>query len=256
MKYIGNSGITLIELMVVTAIVIVLAALAFPSISQLMDRSQSVNCASNMKQFGTAALTYRAEHNGFFPPGYLLPPLTSENENPQTGVNISKQLVDEGYLKILPYCPLSRVTPKGSDFIKSRKISQRQHFQNIGSYAINMFLLQTKMEALPGSYWGTYPYPGDTKMLFIAESYFSGIIWSLSQSNSALNGFDTGQIFIQPRNHGNNRLHFMFLDGHIALLAPQTTGIGSNGYSTYDWSEHFDSWGRNGRYVNMKRARE
>lgn len=250
-----QDALTTLETLVAIVIVGILAALLLPVFRGMFDRADAVNCAAGIRQFGAAALLYRSEHNGFLPPGELIPPITSENENPQSGVDVKGDLLDGGYLKVLPYCPSSRLTAKGKEYIKTKKITPKEHFQNKGSYAINAYLAQVKLEALPGHYWPVYPYPGDSRMLFVAEAYFCGLTWSFYHQNAALDGFDTGQIFIGPRDHGNHQLHFMFVDGHVERLAPKVTGKDSNGANIYDWTDAFDSWGRNGKYIQARRAR-
>lgn len=247
----NQSALTIIELLVVVAIVAVLGVLIFPVVHGMSDRAKAVSCAAAMRQFATAALAYRGEHNGYLPPGYLLPPTnTTEKNNPQDGINIKKDLVDGGYLKEndLPYCPATRLTRQGISNLKKGQ-SERDRIREMGSYAINLFLTQTKIESLPGPYWGGYPYPGNARVVFIVEVYFCGLAYAFDSQKFTLNGADWGGLYVAPRDHGNHRLHFMFLDGHMALLGPKVKSDGS-----YDWSEVFDSWGRDGKYVNTRTA--
>ena len=246
----GKRGVTILELLVVTVILLALAALLFPALRGMADRAKAVNCAAAIRQFGAAVLAFRGEHNGYLPPGELIAPLTADNQNPQAGVDIKKQLIEGGYLKELPYCPSMRLSAEGKRKLKKGE-TEMGRIKEMGSYAINMFLTQTKPEGLPGPYWGGYPYPGHHKMMFIAEAYYCGLTWSFSQQNFALDGADFGGLYVAPRDHGNHRLSFMFLDGHVELIAPKVKGTGD-----YDWTEAFDSWGRDGRFVGGRRARE
>ena len=55
---------TLIELLLVVAIIGILASLLMPSLSKARDRAKTAVCKSNQKQIGLAAATYPDDHDG------------------------------------------------------------------------------------------------------------------------------------------------------------------------------------------------
>ncbi|MFM8763518.1 MAG: type II secretion system protein, partial [Spartobacteria bacterium] len=61
---------TVIEILVVIAIVAVLAALLFPAMSAALDRAKDTKCISNLRQIGTAVQLYANENNGNIVPGF------------------------------------------------------------------------------------------------------------------------------------------------------------------------------------------
>ncbi|GAB4117770.1 MAG: hypothetical protein Fur0036_01380 [Fimbriimonadaceae bacterium] len=64
-----RQGFTIIELLVVVAIVAILAALIFPAIARAKASAKQTGCLSNMKQIGTAFALYMADEGDLFPYG-------------------------------------------------------------------------------------------------------------------------------------------------------------------------------------------
>ena len=60
-------GFTLIELLVVIAIIAILAAILFPVFTQVKESARKTACLSNLKQLGTALLTYLDDYDSRFP---------------------------------------------------------------------------------------------------------------------------------------------------------------------------------------------
>ena len=59
---------TLIELLIVIAIIAILAALLFPTLSKSKDSACRIQCAGNLKQFGLAIQMYVDDNNDVMPP--------------------------------------------------------------------------------------------------------------------------------------------------------------------------------------------
>lgn len=60
------AAFTLVELMVVVAIVSILLMLLIPNIRTMREKAWSSNCQNNLRQFGVAMNQYMADYNGYF----------------------------------------------------------------------------------------------------------------------------------------------------------------------------------------------
>lgn len=65
-----NRGFTLIELLVVIAIIAILAAILFPVFAKAREKARQGSCLSNIRQLGTAAMSYAQDFDERFPASF------------------------------------------------------------------------------------------------------------------------------------------------------------------------------------------
>lgn len=84
-----QQGFTLVEIMIVVAIIGILAAIAIPNFVKNRNQSQAKACISNMRQISTASENYLTEHDMV----------------PWTGTWVDALVGSENYIKVEPKCP-------------------------------------------------------------------------------------------------------------------------------------------------------
>jgi prepilin-type N-terminal cleavage/methylation domain-containing protein len=82
-----RSGFTLIELMIVIAIIAILAAILVPNLIRARSRSQLTGCTTNLKNIATSVEMYNVDYNGRYP--------------------TAMSLLTPNYLKSIPICPVA-----------------------------------------------------------------------------------------------------------------------------------------------------
>ncbi len=68
-----QSAFTLIEMMVVVAIILILAAMLLPALSRAKDQANRVTCINNIRQLNVSAQMYADENEDQYPPRRMTP---------------------------------------------------------------------------------------------------------------------------------------------------------------------------------------
>lgn len=92
-----RDGFTLVELLVVVAIIAVLAALLLPGLAATANAGRRAACLSNLRQVGLGIQSYSQEFEGRIPFGPTAPPFTSPSSfYPSTGAPTSLLSLQNG----------------------------------------------------------------------------------------------------------------------------------------------------------------
>jgi len=67
MQKAGKKNFTLLELLIVVAIIAILAGTLLPALNKARQTALRIGCTSNLKQLGTLCLLYAADNNGYTP---------------------------------------------------------------------------------------------------------------------------------------------------------------------------------------------
>ena len=94
-----TQGFTLVEIMIVVAIIAILAAIAIPNFIQSRKRSQASTCVSNLKQIMGALEQAKMAGN----PDITIPELWGNDDD------------DANFIKIAPTCPYDKAAYTAMD---------------------------------------------------------------------------------------------------------------------------------------------
>ena len=93
-----KAGFTLIELMIVIAIIAILAAILVPNFIRARAQGQLTACKSNVKNLATSLEMYSTDNSGHYPS------------------SAGFSLITPNYLKIIPQCPSAQSATYSSQY--------------------------------------------------------------------------------------------------------------------------------------------
>ncbi len=210
-----QAAFSLVEVIVVVAIVSVLAGLLVPAVQGMVVAGQRAECSSNLRQIGTAILLYANDNDGY------LPGTTHE-----LGTDFEKAWIHalKPYLGEVDKVRICPADPKGADRLAA----------NGTSYILNSFVFVPRVgpfgDVLPGSLNNLRFLSEPSKTLFAANiSDRQGASVQNDHTHSEQWDGNWGKLCadLQPdrftrsaeADHSNGSANYLFGDGHVANIS-------------------------------------
>lgn len=209
-----SAAFTLIEILVVIAIIAVLAAVAFPVANSMLRTSGQAQSASNLRQWGSAIMMYSADNGGKLPPVSIATGYRGWDSvvAPYMKLSADEKSVPEK-LFIHPNTPAPK-DPQGR--------ARRTYAMPRGSDSVGR--IDTPTVAL-----GSIPAPSKT-ILLTERILNTSVAYSASAADidvRMVGAQQARQYRGQPFDlNPGGRFHYLFVDGHVELLNQEDT-IGS-----------------------------
>lgn len=206
------------EILVTVAIIGILGAVIVPSVSSAVEKSRTVRCTSNLKQFAAAFQMYIAENNGLMPAaGHKDNPLDENLSNPKNSnwfVEISDYTDSNAANSARLYrkfeCPTFRNKCVGKSGYVDSWLGYGMNLRlfNAANDSTSTAFIRQKINKLPA--------PSRTVLIGESTGYNLDIHpnYQFTPVASELEGWKKGGT---PDRHGETS-NYLFLDGHIEAL--------------------------------------
>jgi prepilin-type processing-associated H-X9-DG protein/prepilin-type N-terminal cleavage/methylation domain-containing protein len=201
-----HSGFTLVELLITIAIIAVLVALVLLGVNKARDMAQGAKCAGNLRQIGTALLSYASDNNGSLVPG-------AEPEPNKLWYNVLEPYMGSGDVAVdSPDRPAWQQCP-------SKQFKNKDRF-SVG-YGWNYTFFGGSWA--DSEYWKWY-YGYGTRLGGVPLPSQTIIIGDSMDVKKATASYQNIYLYFAydlfTKRHGNKG-NYLFLDGHVESLSPE-----------------------------------
>lgn len=218
---------TLIELLLVIAVIAILAAMLLPALGNAKKIAKTAQCTSNMRQFSLCILTYASDFNSYLPGGTAFKANEGGASEQQYWPDWLRLRQDQ-YRALL--CPAEQGVYKTSAGVPHSDYYQlNQHYicNGIGA-GYNHYGAKVPM----GRSWRTMllsEKPKKPAKTFLMTDHkiteFSYLIIANGAYNTIMNSVFGPNSNLVPFRHHNASTNLLFLDGHVANAPMQNGGF-------------------------------
>jgi len=194
--YVSRGAFTLIEMLVVIAIIALLASILVPAVTKTLKRGQSIQCMSNMRSLSQIMLQYSLSHNQVLPPA-------RDTSQPSGQWAWSYRLLEEGLFP--EYTSVGELLRRNEVF---HCPADRGPGEDKPSFAMNTYLSSATGPFAPYRYVSSISDPSST-ILF-------GEVWG-RRDNAGYTKVDPNSEYAAFDRH-DGRANYAFLDGHVETL--------------------------------------
>lgn len=202
-------GFTLVELLVVVAIIGLLASLLLPAVQSARAATRRAECSSNLRQVGFAIATFADVHRGDMP---LSSHDLAPGEEEQSWIyTIAPFMEDVDAIRICPADPNgpARLSAKLTSYVMNSYVCVRGDRGAI-----------TNMNRMPMRSKTYVAFETSDQVGTSHADHTHGIEWfkdPLTRANRVARTWGRIRVDIQTNRHGNGS-NYLFADGHVELI--------------------------------------
>lgn len=231
----AKSGFTLVELLVVLAVICILVALLFPVFSRVRENARRTTCMSNLKQIGLGMQQYISDYDGVTPSIYV--DITSDPGGSDPGGTAKGHI--RGYnwrVQTFSYiksteifrCPSNPMNKESATVTSAAQPIQVNvsYAANYGTGGLGAF---SNAVASPAVTLKESEIEKPAETISIAETT------STSPEMDMDDNANIGKLFAGH----NGTSNYLFVDGHVKALSPYQTYYGSGNTVRNMWHRDF-----------------
>ncbi len=205
------NGFTLVELLIIIAIIAIMAAILLPALNKARERGKLAKCTNHLKNIGLAALQYANDNNDYYPIALRTYP----------DIQSWARLCNLGYLDArFMDCPSDLTRTPGSGGLGNGHFQASYPWRKYKGTAINQgYLWNSETGSYSGSSGKWYAQPwmlGKLKRPTFDHLVYDGN--SHSHINSYMHGTTAGSTLTNFDTRHNKTGNVLFADGHTQTI--------------------------------------